>query len=113
MIKCPKCQDEDDLMQQEEYQGITIERCPICKGVFLDQGELTSLIETKQGNKADQLSFSATSDAMDGVYAFCHRCDQEMVSVKLPGDVVGNQCQKCAAIFLDHGELATIQLQYR
>ena len=109
---CPKCRDQDSPLLKETYREIEVDRCPICKGIFLDRGELTDLVQSKQGNKADSLFFSATSDAMDGIPANCPKCDQDMPIVLLPGDVHANQCQHCAAIFLDQGELATLQLHY-
>ena len=39
-LLCPKCQVP---MRVIERSGVTIERCPQCGGVFLDQGELERL----------------------------------------------------------------------
>ena len=41
-MKCPKCQT--DLMMTER-QGIEIDFCTQCRGVWLDRGELDKLIE--------------------------------------------------------------------
>ena len=41
-MKCPKCQT--DLMITDR-QGIEIDFCPQCRGVWLDRGELDKLIE--------------------------------------------------------------------
>ncbi len=106
-MKCPKCRKEE--MKSETYEGIEIDRCPVCKGMFLDRGELKALIGEEQGNIADNLAFSPTSDAMDDVPAHCFRCSRDMTPTNAPGDVLVNLCESCAAIFLDQGELATIQ----
>lgn len=42
-MKCPVCKDTDLLMS--ERQGIEIDYCPQCRGVWLDRGELDRLIE--------------------------------------------------------------------
>lgn len=42
-MKCPVCQLPDLLMT--ERQGIEIDYCPQCRGVWLDRGELDKLIE--------------------------------------------------------------------
>ncbi|NWG87253.1 MAG: zf-TFIIB domain-containing protein [Hydrogenophilaceae bacterium] len=42
-MKCPVCKDVDLLMS--ERQGIEIDYCPQCRGVWLDRGELDRLIE--------------------------------------------------------------------
>jgi Zn-finger nucleic acid-binding protein len=42
-MKCPHCADVGLLMT--ERQGIEIDYCPQCRGVWLDRGELDKLIE--------------------------------------------------------------------
>lgn len=108
MMNCPKCRIEP--MTQETYEGIEIDRCPACKGMFLDQGELLAMISQKMGNTADTLLFSATSDQMDGLEADCTKCNRPMMPMKGPGDIRVDVCPHCKGIFLDQGELATLQL---
>ena len=43
LVKCPSC-TETTLMLSER-QGIEIDYCPECRGVWLDRGELDKLIE--------------------------------------------------------------------
>lgn len=42
-MKCPNCTDATLLMT--ERQGVEIDYCPQCRGVWLDRGELDKLIE--------------------------------------------------------------------
>ena len=42
-MKCPVCGTPDLLMT--ERQGVEIDYCPSCRGVWLDRGELDKLIE--------------------------------------------------------------------
>ncbi|MCX6364284.1 MAG: zf-TFIIB domain-containing protein [Actinobacteria bacterium] len=42
-MKCPVCNDTDLLMT--ERQGVEIDYCPSCRGVWLDRGELDKIIE--------------------------------------------------------------------
>ena len=42
-MKCPVCLQPDLVMS--ERQGIEIDYCPQCRGVWLDRGELDKLIE--------------------------------------------------------------------
>ena len=42
-MKCPVCTTPDLLMT--ERQGIEIDYCPQCRGVWLDRGELDKIIE--------------------------------------------------------------------
>jgi Zn-finger nucleic acid-binding protein len=45
-MKCPICADTDLVMT--ERQGVEIDYCPKCRGVWLDRGELDKIIERSQ-----------------------------------------------------------------
>ncbi len=42
-MQCPTCVDERLVMS--ERQGIEVDYCPRCRGVWLDRGELDKIIE--------------------------------------------------------------------
>lgn len=42
-MKCPHC--PDTLLLMNDRQGVEIDYCPKCRGVWLDRGELDKLIE--------------------------------------------------------------------
>ena len=42
-MKCPVCPDVTLLMS--EKQGVEIDYCPACRGVWLDRGELDKILE--------------------------------------------------------------------
>ena len=42
-MKCPTCPDSTLLMS--ERQGVEIDYCPQCRGVWLDRGELDKLLQ--------------------------------------------------------------------
>src|SRR5687768_10306015 len=42
-MKCPHCHETDLVMT--DRQGIEIDYCPTCRGVWLDRGELDKIIE--------------------------------------------------------------------
>jgi len=41
-MKCPNC---DETLKMTERQGVEIDYCPKCRGVWLDKGELDKIIE--------------------------------------------------------------------
>ena len=45
-MKCPVCPDSNLLMS--DRQGVEIDYCPQCRGVWLDRGELDKLIAQKR-----------------------------------------------------------------
>ncbi len=42
-MKCPVCKETD--LKMSDRQGIEIDYCPNCRGIWLDRGELDKLIE--------------------------------------------------------------------
>jgi uncharacterized protein len=42
-MKCPVCKDKDLVMA--DRQGVEIDYCPSCRGIWLDRGELDKLID--------------------------------------------------------------------
>lgn len=49
-MKCPTCPDTKLVMT--DRQGIEIDYCPDCRGVWLDRGELDKIIERSAGAPA-------------------------------------------------------------
>lgn len=47
-MKCPHCPDATLVMS--DRQGVEIDYCPTCRGVWLDRGELDKIIERSSGN---------------------------------------------------------------
>lgn len=49
-MQCPVCTDKTLVMS--ERQGIEIDYCPGCRGVWLDRGELDKIIERASSEQA-------------------------------------------------------------
>jgi Zn-finger nucleic acid-binding protein len=49
-MKCPTCNVN---LQMTERQGIEIDYCPQCRGVWLDRGELDKIIERSAAREAE------------------------------------------------------------
>ena len=44
-MKCPKCGSK---LQETEISGITIEKCEGCEGIYLDNGELSLIMDAEK-----------------------------------------------------------------
>jgi len=51
-MQCPVCKDQQ--LGISERQGVEIDYCPSCRGVWLDRGELDKLIEKSTTVSAPQ-----------------------------------------------------------
>lgn len=51
-MKCPNC---EAILVMSERQGVEIDYCPQCRGVWLDKGELDKIIEKSAENEIRSL----------------------------------------------------------
>jgi uncharacterized protein len=58
-MKCPV--DNSDLVMSDR-QGIEIDYCPKCRGVWLDRGELDKIIERSVPGEAPRQAYSDDRD---------------------------------------------------
>jgi uncharacterized protein len=56
---CPVCKTQ---LTMSERQGIEIDYCPNCRGVWLDRGELDKLIERSGASSYPKTKFSDHTD---------------------------------------------------
>ncbi len=49
-MKCPNCQTTLNI---SDRNGIEIDFCPSCRGIWLDRGELDKILERQPGNPQD------------------------------------------------------------
>jgi len=52
-MKCPSC---NETLVMTERQGVEIDYCPKCRGVWLDKGELDKIIERAAGEQSGNTS---------------------------------------------------------
>ncbi|MFZ1304976.1 MAG: zf-TFIIB domain-containing protein, partial [Ferruginibacter sp.] len=50
-MKCPNC---EEILVMTERQGVEIDYCPKCRGVWLDKGELDKIIEKSASTDSNQ-----------------------------------------------------------
>ena len=51
-MKCPVCKDVTLLMS--EKNGVEIDYCPECRGIWLDRGELDKIIDRHEERRDDR-----------------------------------------------------------
>jgi Zn-finger nucleic acid-binding protein len=61
-MKCPTCTTVDLVMS--ERQGIEIDYCPSCRGVWLDRGELDKIIERSAAAYGAQPQAASSTQAV-------------------------------------------------
>ena len=62
-MKCPTCPDSTLVMS--DRSGVEIDYCPVCRGVWLDRGELDKIIERTAPAAPAQQRYSAPAPQYD------------------------------------------------
>lgn len=116
-----KCPVDDFTLKQETYEGVVIDVCPHCSGVWLDAGEL----EAVQSVQASDFRDVPTGGAMDKVRAAesmarsaeeiprgCVVCNAglEQKEYAFASQVMIDQCPNGHGMWLDKNELARLEM---
>lgn len=108
-LKCPKCSDQ--VMAIDNIEGVQIHSCEKCKGIWLNKGELNTIVHPIEGD----LEYCSTDHVKEGMisdYA-CPQCKKIMAKVNFISysDIKLDYCRKCKGIWLEKGELDAINTE--
>lgn len=85
-----------------DFEGIEVDFCPGCMGIWFDRGELSGSLSKNAG--ADDVETSDFFDSNPSKYA-CPRCSKRLVETPLPElKITVEKCRSCGGLFLDRGE---------
>jgi Zn-finger nucleic acid-binding protein len=76
VMKCPRCQA--DLVAEQEYHGIVVDRCPSCDGRWLDLDELEQLEATVPSTAEERRATIRYSERRSELR--CPVCEKEMTT---------------------------------
>ena len=111
-MNCSACNGD---MGEVEVDGVTIDRCEKCGGVWLDDGEAEALGKADPSPQDEMMrvklkllrEWKTSAENPREVDRVCPRCDKNMHRVNYK-DIPGLQVEKCpdhCGMFLDQGEL--------
>ncbi len=115
-MKCPN--DQADLRHQQYEGEIDIDRCPSCRGVWLDHGELRKAQENLSedhsarlaeiGSAARAYEFARQKAKVPGA---CPRCGCGLIQEEYAycSQILVDRCADCLGIWLDAGELQALE----
>ena len=106
-MHCPKCANK---METLEYDGVEVDRCRNCKGIWFDVGERDALRDWNAAAAID------TGDPVKGRETNeidryrCPRCDGGMMRMSDPqqSHIWYEECTSCRGSFFDAGEFADL-----
>jgi Zn-finger nucleic acid-binding protein len=109
-MQCAKCPGSLEPLRRD---GLALDRCPACLGLFFDPGELTRVFEDGDPETLRE-ELCALPVVADARPAACPRCRETMnrvASTRVP-HVSYDVCLACNGIWLDAGELAALDREH-
>lgn len=118
-MDCLRC---GTAMDWEAYEGVAIDRCPECRGVWLDREELADILgarEVEFGPErrealrvAEERHLRAPEAVADEEPLPCPKCRRTMEKNRYPYalSVVIDRCERGCGLWLDAGELDFVQI---
>lgn len=98
-MQCPRCKTD---LQVEWFKETEVDRCPACKGMWLDPGELDQIEDTVFDE--DELKGSVMYRSFQGNLP-CPRCGEPMhLFLYRAYDLELDLCQQEHGVWLDGGE---------
>jgi Zn-finger nucleic acid-binding protein len=107
-MKCPGC---NAIMVVIELNGVEIDHCFGCGGVWFDSGELNKLLGNDQPVEADMLKKLEKTEEPQRREIKCPICRHKLVQVIWPtikSEVIIDQCFQGHGLWFDRGELMDI-----
>lgn len=117
-MKCPK--DETTLATVDYEGAVQVDRCPTCRGMWLDQGELEQIERTKERDYTAELR--ELPDLVDKAYAMasqsaappldCPNCGRTMERREHAycSQILIDVCPQCHGVWLDADEIGALEV---
>jgi Zn-finger nucleic acid-binding protein len=110
-MNCPR---DGTHLSNVRIDGVKLDRCPKCAGIWLDRGELETVMMLKlsevESNFEDQTATRGGADEAAG-YMRCPRCPErrlQRISYTVMHPVRIDRCEQCLGNWLDKSELDSI-----
>jgi Zn-finger nucleic acid-binding protein len=99
---CPKCK-EKALSYFNTSEGVVVDFCEKCSGIWFDKNELAHYIELSMD--IPEITRMKKSARKTGL--ICPRCEGnlEELPFSTKTNILVDRCEKCGGIFFDPGEL--------
>ena len=103
-MNCPACKNPMVIL---ELNQVEIDYCTVCKGIWLDMGEL-DLIFSSADKKEIANSFSINNE-FDEIKRKCPNCKKKMDKVEFENTgIIIDKCTDDHGVWFDGGELKSI-----
>ena len=107
-MNCPKC---NAIMESVTYQGITVDRCTDCKGIWFDMLEREALEKLKGSEVIDSGDAQVGRKFNEMGKIACPKCKVNMLRMvdNRQPHIWFEGCPVCYGVFLDAGEFRDLK----
>jgi Zn-finger nucleic acid-binding protein len=97
-------------MEAVDFEGIQVDRCTSCKGIWFDVGETEWLRDSNAAAAIDTGDPRTGRETNEIVRYRCPRCDGGMMRMVDPrrDDIWYEECTSCRGVFFDAGEFSEL-----
>lgn len=117
-MRCPN--DSNELIKTRYEASIEVDQCPACQGMWLDQGELEAIQETRDHDYSAELnalpnvvaqSYRLAQARHEATYR-CPQCDADMSKREYGygSQVMIDVCPSCRGIWLHQNEIQELEV---
>jgi Zn-finger nucleic acid-binding protein len=115
-MKCVRCREQ---LKLESYEGVEIDRCLQCQGVWLDAGELAKIVGATNETFSGSLIAKTLEAKASGVprnekdsEELCPKCSTAMkpINYSYESGVIIDSCPSGHGIWFDSKELEKVQV---
>ncbi|MEI8346186.1 MAG: zf-TFIIB domain-containing protein [Pseudomonadota bacterium] len=115
-MQCPRCPNSS--LKPMTYEGVEIDFCPTCQGHWLDQGELSEIVETKEQKFSAQEIADTFARNGTGIPPHeqnkilkCPKCATGMTKTNYSysSGIIIDRCPKNHGVWMDGQELNKAQ----
>ena len=103
-MNCPKCRA---AMAKVEFDGVEVDRCTLCDGIWFDALEKEQLRDTPGAAEAIDVGRTPEDATSDRRHLLCPVCKTLMIPMTVhggPAGLVYESCTVCYGAFMDAGE---------
>lgn len=115
-MNCPLC--KTDTFITKSYEGVEIDVCKTCQGIWLDQGEIQQIVENRITEFSEQdkkqtisLAFPGIPESEKNKELACPKCGEQLrpINYAVDSGIIIDTCPNNHGIWLDCHELQKVQ----
>jgi len=106
-MECIKCKVP---MKKAKMEGVLVDKCSTCGGIWLDAGELEMLMHHEEKSHNELLKEAKTELIEEKkrlliTEGLCPKCQGQALHTYMRAGVELDRCPSCGGLFFDYGEL--------